>query len=62
MPQGHNILGQIIQQHDVDIRQMKEGLKSIVDITDLMAVYNPGLLQLQISKQLDIFEQGHHYY
>jgi hypothetical protein len=35
---------------------MREGLKSIVDVIDLMAKYNPGLLQLQISEQLDLFQ------
>ena len=53
---GHNMLVRVTQQHDVNIHQMKESLKSIVDVTDLMAEYNPGLLQLQISEQLDMFE------
>jgi hypothetical protein len=35
---------------------MKESLASIVDVIDLMAEYNPGLIQLKISEQLDIFE------
>jgi hypothetical protein len=43
------------QKHDNNKHQMKESLKSIVNMIDLMAEYNPGLLQLQISEQLDIF-------
>jgi hypothetical protein len=35
---------------------MKKSLKWIVDIIDLIAKYNPGLLQIQISEQLDLFE------
>jgi hypothetical protein len=35
---------------------MKESLASIVDVIDFMAEYDPGLIQLQISEQLDIFE------
>jgi hypothetical protein len=35
---------------------MKESLASIVNVIDLMAEYNPGLIQLQISEQQDIFE------
>jgi hypothetical protein len=32
MSQGHNMLVQVTQQHGVDIHQMTESLKSIVDI------------------------------
>jgi hypothetical protein len=46
MSQGHNMLVPVMQQHDADIHHMKESLKSIVDIIDLMAKYNTGLLQL----------------
>jgi hypothetical protein len=35
---------------------MNENLNSIIDVIDLMAEYNPGLIQLQISDELDIFE------
>jgi hypothetical protein len=56
MSQGYNMLVRVTQQHDVDIQQMKDSLKSIVDVIDLMAEYNRGLIQLQISEQLDIFE------
>jgi hypothetical protein len=45
----------VTQHHDVDIRQMKESLASIIDVIDLMAEYNLGLIQLQTS-QLDIIE------
>jgi hypothetical protein len=31
------MLVQVTQQHDVDIRQMKESLASIADFVDLMA-------------------------
>jgi hypothetical protein len=41
MSQGHNMLVRITQQHNMHIQEMKEGLKSIVDIIDLMAKYNP---------------------
>jgi hypothetical protein len=53
MSQGLNMLVQVTQQHDMDIQQMKS-LKSIVNIINLTAEYNLGLLQLQISEQLDI--------
>jgi hypothetical protein len=49
MSKGH-VLVQVTQQQDTDIHQMKESLKSIKDVIDLMAKYNPGLLQLQISE------------
>ncbi len=52
MSNRHNMLVRVTQQHDVDIRQMKESLASIVAIIDLMAEYNPGLIQLQISEKL----------
>jgi hypothetical protein len=55
MSNAHNMLVCVTQQHDVDLRQM-ESLASIVDVINLMAEYNPGLMQLQISEQLDIFE------
>jgi hypothetical protein len=48
MSQGHNMLVQVTQQDNIDITLMKESLKSIVDITDLMAECNLQLLQLQI--------------
>ena len=35
---------------------MNHSLRAIVKVIDLMAEYNPGLLQLKISEQLDIFE------
>jgi hypothetical protein len=35
---------------------MNKNLRAIVKVIDLMAEYNPGLLQLKISEQLDIFE------
>lgn len=50
------MLVRVTQQHDRDISDMKRSLKSIVDVIDLMAEYNPGLLQLQITEQLDMFE------
>jgi hypothetical protein len=56
MSQGHNMLICVTQQHNTDIHDMKESLKSIVEVIDCMAKYNPGLLQLQISEQLDMFE------
>jgi hypothetical protein len=56
MFQGHNKLVRVTQQHDMDIRQMRENLKSIVDFIVLMAKYNTGLLQRQVSEQLDLFE------
>jgi hypothetical protein len=54
----HNMLVWVTQQHYVDIRQMKESLTLIIDIIDLMTEYNPGLIQVQISEQLDIFEDS----
>ncbi len=39
MSQGHNMLKRVTQPPDVDIQQMKESLKSIVYVTDLMAEY-----------------------
>jgi hypothetical protein len=39
----------------VDLQQMKN-LISIIDVIDLLAEFNPGLIQLQISEQLDNFE------
>ena len=56
LSQGHNMLVRVTQKHDNDINQMRQDLKSIVDVIDLMAEYNPGLLQQQISEQLDMFE------
>jgi hypothetical protein len=53
MSNRHNMLVRVIQQHNVDIRQMRESLTSIVNVIDLMAEYNPGLIQVQISEQLD---------
>jgi hypothetical protein len=35
---------------------MSKSLRAIVKLIDLMAEYNPGLLQLKISEQKDIFE------
>jgi hypothetical protein len=35
---------------------MKESLALIIDVIELMAEYNPRLIQLQISEQIDIFE------
>ncbi len=32
MSNGHNMLVQVTQQHDVDLRLMKESLASIVDV------------------------------
>jgi hypothetical protein len=55
-------LVRLTQQHDVDIQQMKESLTSIVDVIYLMAEYNTGLLQLQISEQLDFFRQVYYYH
>jgi hypothetical protein len=52
----HNMLVRVTQQHDVDLRQMKDSLKSIVNVINLMAEYSPGLIQLQISEQINIFE------
>jgi hypothetical protein len=53
---GHNMLVRVTQQHKKDIVQMNKNLRAIVKVIDLMAEYNPGLLQLKISEQLDIFE------
>ncbi len=56
MSEGHKMLVLVTQQHDVDVRQMRESLESILDVIDLMAKYNLGFFWLQISEQLDIFE------
>ena len=53
---GHNMLVRVTQQHENDIVQMNKDLRAIVKVIDLMAEYNPGLVQLKISEQLDIFE------
>ena len=56
LSQGHNMLVRVTHQHENDIVQMHKSLRAIVKVIDLMAEYNPGLLQLKISEQLDIFE------
>jgi hypothetical protein len=72
LSQGHNMLVRVTQQHEKDIVQMNKNLLAIVKVIELMAEYNPGLLQLKISEQLDIFknrvtvitntiQQLHHY-
>jgi hypothetical protein len=53
---GHNMLVRVTQQHENDIVKMNKNLRAIVKVIDLMAEYNPGLVQLKISEQLDIFE------
>jgi hypothetical protein len=50
------MLVRVTQQHENDIVQMNKDLRAIVRVIDLMAEYNPGLVQLKISEQLDIFE------
>jgi hypothetical protein len=45
MLNGHNMLFGVTQQHDLDLLQMKANLKSIIDVINLMAEYNPGLIQ-----------------
>jgi hypothetical protein len=50
------MLVEVIQQHNADIHQMKESLKSMMGIIDLMAKHYPGLLQLQMSEYKDMFE------
>jgi hypothetical protein len=50
------MLVHVTQQYDNDIHQMEKSLKSIVDIIDMMVKYNPGLTQLHILEQLDIFK------
>jgi hypothetical protein len=56
LSQGHNMLVRVTQQHEKNIVQMNKILRAIVKVIDLMAEYNPNLLQLKISEQLDIFE------
>jgi hypothetical protein len=56
MSQNHNVLAGVTQQDDHVLHQMKERLKSFMDLIDLMAEYNPGSLQIQISEQLEIFQ------
>jgi hypothetical protein len=55
LPTGHNMWVRVAQQHEKDIVQMNKDLRAIVKVIDLMAEYNPGLVQLKISEQLDIF-------
>jgi hypothetical protein len=56
------MLVQVTKQPENDMHKAKEILTPIVDIIDLMAQYNLGLLQFQISEQLDIFKrQGYHH-
>jgi hypothetical protein len=55
MSQGHNILVLVNQQHDNDINQRKERLKSVVDVINLKDEYNPKLLQLYKSQNNYIF-------
>jgi hypothetical protein len=56
LSQNHNMLVRVTQQHEKDIVQMNKSLRAIVKVIDLVAEYNPGLLQLKISEQFDIFE------
>jgi hypothetical protein len=58
MSHSHNMLVCVTQQHDADIHQMKESLKSIVDVIDLMTEYNLGILQIQVTEHLEIFEDS----
>jgi hypothetical protein len=54
---GHIMLVRVTQKHDVDIRQMKESLASIIDVIDLMAEYNPGLFS-NFAKSEDFHNQA----
>jgi tRNA (Thr-GGU) A37 N-methylase len=50
MSKCHNMLVCVTQQHNVDLRQMKENPKSIMDVIELMEEYNLGIIQLQITE------------
>jgi hypothetical protein len=50
---GHNMLVRVTNQHDKDIKGLSDNMQSIMDVIDLMAEYNPGLLMMQIGEQLE---------
>jgi hypothetical protein len=49
----HNMLVRVTNQHDKDIKNISDNMKSILGIIDLMAEYHPGLLMMQIGEQLE---------
>jgi hypothetical protein len=53
---GQNMLVRVTYQHDEDIKNILDNMQSILEVIDLMAQYNPGLLMMQIGEQLDEFK------
>jgi hypothetical protein len=44
------MLIRVTNQHDEDIKKLSDNLQSIMEVIDLMAEYNPGLLMMQIGE------------
>ncbi len=50
------MLVRVTKQHNKDIKNLSDNMKSIMDVIDLMAEYNSGLLMMQIGEQLEEFK------
>jgi hypothetical protein len=53
---GHNMLVRVTNKHDKDIKDLADNIKSIMDVIDLMAEFNPCLLMMQIGEQIEEFK------
>jgi hypothetical protein len=53
---GHNMLIRVTNQHDEDISNLWNNMQSFMEVIDLMAENNPGLLMMQIGEQLEEFK------
>jgi hypothetical protein len=53
---GHNMLGRVTNQYDEDIKNLSDNMQAIIDVIELMAEYNPGLLMIQTGEQFHEFK------
>ena len=53
---GHNMLVRVTQKHERDIQKLTKSMQHIVDVIEKLADYNPGLVNICVTKELTKFQ------
>ena len=53
---GHNMLVRVTQKHEKDIQKLAKSMQQVVDVIEKLANYNPGLVNMLISEELQKFQ------
>ena len=52
---GHNMLVTVKQRHEKDIKKLAKSMPHVVGVIETLADYNPGLVNMLVTKELQSF-------